>query len=241
MEGDKLIIDCHSHILPRIDDGSQSVNESMELLNMEYKQSVSRVIATPHFYASKHSVDRFLTHRQESYENLLCGLEKKEDTKYPKIVLGAEVYYFPGVGKAEHISKLCIGESNYLLLEMPFCQWDQEVYQDVTRLIEHQKLKVILAHLERYHEFQKKKEVWNEILQLPVVIQLNADSFFGWKKRKFCLDGLKKYDHVVMGSDCHNISRRPPHIEEARQVILERGNVSLLGKVDENAKRIWQA
>ena len=35
MEGDKLIIDCHSHILPRIDDGSQSVNESMELLNME--------------------------------------------------------------------------------------------------------------------------------------------------------------------------------------------------------------
>lgn len=237
---DNVITDCHCHILPRIDDGSQSVQESIALLKMEYQQEVGRVIATPHFYASKYSVERFLTHRRESYENLLCGLEK-EDRKHPEIYLGAEVYYFPGVGKAEHISKLCLGESNYLLLEMPFCQWDKEVLHDVTQLLERQKLKVILAHLERYHEFQKKKEIWNEILQLPVILQVNADSFFKWKKKKFCLDVLKKFDHVVLGSDCHNISRRPPHIEEARQIILEKGNRSMLEKLDSNAKKIWQA
>lgn len=236
-----MIIDCHSHILPRVDDGSQSVQESIELLKIEHQQGVDNVIATPHFYASKHSVERFLTHRRESYEKLMSGLEKTETSKLPKICLGAEVYYFPGVGKAEHISKVCLGESRYLLLEMPFCQWDQEVYRDVTQLLERQKLKVILAHVERYPEYQKKKEIWNEILQLPVVLQLNADSFLKWKKKKFCLDVLKKYDHVIMGSDCHNLVRRPPHIEEARQVVLEKGNKTLLDKLDDNARKIGQA
>ena len=241
MEADREIIDCHCHILPRIDDGSQSVEESIGLLKAERLQSVGKVIATPHFYASKHSVEHFLVRRQESYEKLVSEIEKKTEVSLPKLLLGAEVYYFPGIGRAKHISKVCLGDSNYLLLEMPFCQWDQEIYQDIKELMERQKLKVILAHIERYYEFQKKKEVWNEILQLPVVLQLNADDFLRWKKKKFCLDILKKKDHVIMGSDCHNLSRRPPHIEEARRFILEKGNEGMLQKMDDMAKRIWEA
>lgn len=241
MEADREIIDCHCHILPRIDDGSQSVEESIGLLKAERLQSVGKVIATPHFYASKHSVEHFLTRRQESYEKLVSGMEKETEVSFPKLLLGAEVYYFPGIGRAKHISKVCLGDSNYLLLEMPFCQWDQEIYQDIKELMERQKLKVILAHIERYYEFQKKKEVWNEILQLPVILQLNADDFLRWKKKKFCLDILKKEDHVIMGSDCHNLSRRPPHIEEARRFILEKGNAGMLQKMDDMAKRIWEA
>ena len=45
------MIDVHSHILPWIDDGSRSLEESMEMLRQEAEQGIQRVVATPHFYA----------------------------------------------------------------------------------------------------------------------------------------------------------------------------------------------
>ena len=59
------------------------------------------------------------------------------------------------------IPDLCIGDSNTVLLEMPFCQWDNAMYDDVAALIQKQKLNVVLAHIERYDKFQKDKSIWN--------------------------------------------------------------------------------
>ena len=61
-EGDDDLIDFHTHILPRIDDGSGSSQESLELLALEKEQGVDRIVFTPHFYAGKDSVENFLNH-----------------------------------------------------------------------------------------------------------------------------------------------------------------------------------
>ena len=63
-------IDFHSHILPKIDDGSRSVEESVKLLDLMAQDGVSVVAATPHFYCSKTSIHRFLDRRAEAYEKL---------------------------------------------------------------------------------------------------------------------------------------------------------------------------
>ena len=63
MIGVKIMIDFHSHILPGIDDGSQTVNETVEMLRMEKQQGCVKVIATPHFYADYDSAGRFLDNR----------------------------------------------------------------------------------------------------------------------------------------------------------------------------------
>ena len=52
-EGDDDLIDFHTHILPRIDDGSGSSQESLELLALEKEQGVDRIVFTPHFYAGR--------------------------------------------------------------------------------------------------------------------------------------------------------------------------------------------
>ena len=53
--------------------------------------------------------------------------------------------------------------TDILLLEMPFAQWTDEIYVDVKKLIEKQKLTILLAHVERYDSFQKSRKIWNQI------------------------------------------------------------------------------
>ena len=85
------------------------------------------------------------------------------------------------------IPKLCVEGTQTLLLEMPFAQWNSAIYADVEKLVRHQKLKVVLAHIERYYEFQKKKEIWDAVMELPLYRQMNAGVFLNWKR------GIKRF------------------------------------------------
>ena len=143
-EGDDDLIDFHTHILPRIDDGSGSSQESLELLAHEKEQGVDRIVFTPHFYAGKDSVENFLDRREKSYQRLLFRMEEK-GIEPPVFYKGAEVYYFAGMGKAEMVPELCIEGTNILLLEMPFAQWDKGVVEDVKFLVQKRKLTLIIA------------------------------------------------------------------------------------------------
>lgn len=64
------MIDFHSHVLPGIDDGSDCVEESLEMLHTAKNQGVSTMLATPHFYAQDVSVDHFLEKRKKAYDTL---------------------------------------------------------------------------------------------------------------------------------------------------------------------------
>lgn len=57
------MLDIHSHILPKIDDGSSSVEESLKLLRTSAEQGITEIAATPHFYASQNSPQKFLARR----------------------------------------------------------------------------------------------------------------------------------------------------------------------------------
>jgi protein-tyrosine phosphatase len=72
------VLDFHSHILPEVDDGSQSVDESILMINALAEQGIDRIVATPHFYANDESVSEFLVRRQKAYNefNTLKYLEE---------------------------------------------------------------------------------------------------------------------------------------------------------------------
>ena len=107
-EGDDDLIDFHTHILPRIDDGRQATHRNIsELLAHEKEQGVDRIVFTPHFYAGKDSVENFLDRREKSYQRLLFRMEEK-GIEPPVFYKGAEVYYFAGMGKAEMVLELCM-------------------------------------------------------------------------------------------------------------------------------------
>ena len=87
------IIDFHSHILPNIDDGSDSVETSLLMIDAMLNQGVDTVVATPHFYAHKDRIETFLQKRQNAFE----ALKKSLPNVSLNIVVGAEVAYFSGI------------------------------------------------------------------------------------------------------------------------------------------------
>lgn len=82
------MIDFHSHILPNIDDGSSGLEESLRMLQKEAKDGVTDVVVTPHYYADRYSLDRFMERRNKSFEALKNHLTEE----YPSIHIGAEVF-----------------------------------------------------------------------------------------------------------------------------------------------------
>ena len=233
--GDNFMIDFHSHVLPAIDDGSRDMEETRRLIAEGYRQGVTCQVATPHFYADRDSYHKYIGERAEKYRQMK---EELEAVEHPAFRLGAEVHYFTGIGDADILDSLCIEGTNVLLLEMPFIQWDDAICKDVKKIIEKRKLTVLLAHIERYYDFQKNKSAWKDILELPLYIQINTGSFLNRRKKKFVLKFLKKHDNVVLGSDCHNMERRPPNLAEGRQVIAEKLGEQRLEQIDELGKRI---
>jgi len=204
------MIDFHSHILPGIDDGSRSVEESLEMLDRLSKQGISKVIATPHFYADNESVAEFLARRKVAYDAL--SNELKPDM--PEILLGAEVKYYQGISHLENLKDLRIENSDLLLLEMPDCRWTEYTAKELAELSNYGSTTVVLAHIERYFEFQDI-QVFDKLLQYGILMQVNASFFLELLTRRKALKMLKNHTVQLIGSDCHGVNRRPPRIGEA--------------------------
>ena len=204
------MIDWHSHILPNFDDGSQSAEESVKLLTMQAEQGMEVVIATPHFYAEEESVEHFLERREKSFH---C-LQQELPPDMPKILLGAEVRYYPGISQLENIKSLCIEGTSLLLLEMPFSDWTEYTVREVIKLAHSGSVTVILAHVERYFSFQNKK-IWDRFRESGILMQVNASFFLEFKTKRKALQLLGNADVRFIGSDCHNVVSRPPRLGEA--------------------------
>lgn len=232
------LIDFHTHVLPGIDDGSRDLTETGRLLFEESQQDVDCVVATPHFYADRFSVERFLEERQKAFQTVLEDTQIRQQGR-PSLCVGAEVYFFPGMGRAEKLRSLCIEGTDVVLIEMPFVQWTDSVLREINEVIHKQRLQVVLAHVERYPQFQKDLRIWRQVMDLPLTIQINGGSFIkDRRRRKMCLQLLRERERVLLGSDCHNMSSRTPNLQQARQVIARKLGADALKKTDHTAEEL---
>lgn len=208
------MIDFHTHILPEMDDGSKSVEESLAMLREETRQGIKTVVLTPHFYASENSPEQFLKRRNEAWKKL----EPRLDKGMPQLYLGAEVQYFEGISQVDEISDLCIEKTRLFLLEMPFCKWSDRMISNVLELKEEQGIQVVLAHIERYLA-QQPKGICRELVRHGIAIQANASFFNHWQTRHKAMKMLRQGEIHVLGSDCHSMRNRPPNLDRAYEQI----------------------
>lgn len=197
-----------------MDDGSRSVEESLEMLDESARQGVGYVILTPHFYAGSDNPSSFLNRRSKS----LSTLKEHLDVNSPLLISGAEVQYFSGITAMEELPLLCIEKTDLLLLEMPFQKWSSRVINDVLELNSRRGLRVIIAHIERYIR-EQPDGVLDTLLLNHVLIQANAEFFVNRFSRRRALSMLKKGCIHLLGSDCHNLTSRPPMMGECIEVI----------------------
>lgn len=214
--------DFHSHILPCMDDGSRSVRESAAMLGSLADSGVERVVLTPHFYRKNENIESFLRRRQESFEKLSGDIG---GAYLPQMILGAEVYFYPSLSEDPDFGKLCIGNTDYILLELPFERFYDNFYAQFMSFINRCEHRIILAHAERYLNFGNTVEDIERLCSCGrIICQMNCDSIAeaGLLKRRRLLGMIESGLISVLGTDAHNLDSRPPRYGDAEKLIRKK-------------------
>ena len=229
-------VDFHSHILPGIDDGSVSVEESIAMLHKEAEQGITKVIAPPHFYAYKDNLDRFLERR--SYAEQLLSKELQKHSGLPKVAVGAEVHYYSGFSHSRAISNLVIEDTKYILIEMPSAPWTEEMYHELDRIYSKQGLVPIIAHIDRYISRFRTYGIPKRLAELPVLIQANAEFFVNKGTAAMAVKMLRDDGIHLLGSDCHNLTTRMPNLGDALSIIERRLGSEAIERINQYEQRV---
>ena len=205
-----LALDYHAHVLPGCDHGSDCVETSLKQLEMASDAGIKTVCATPHFYPHKESIDSFLQRREASAQLLRENLTADA----PQLQLGAEVLICDGMERLDGLSRLCRGETNELLLEMPFYQWPEAIWDTLYALCERKDIRIILAHAERY-----SPEAIEQLIRDNVPLQLNAECLTKPLHRRRYLKWIQNGSVKYLGSDIHMLGSGYRDFEKGRRLL----------------------
>ncbi len=202
------LIDLHSHILPGIDDGARSTEEALQMLEMAVADGIRVMAATPH--ASR--VDRT---KLGTAIHQLRAAAQEADLEIA-IVAGSEVRLSAQLGEQfRRGSLLTLNETRYVLVELPFeRRWSPMIHSALCALQLAGAIPII-AHAERYPAVQREPSVLVELVEMDVLIQVNAGSLLGEDGR----DSRRTAEVLVRASmahliatDAHRQDKRRPHL-----------------------------
>lgn len=171
---------------------------SLRQLQIIGSYGIKRVVATPHFYPMRDSVELFIERRTD------CArlLKKQLTENHPKIMLGAEVLVCDGIERMEGLEDLAVYGTNCILLEMPTTKWSDVTFETV-EAISKMNLLPVMAHVDRY-----KSKYVEQLLKLNVKAQLNPGAFSGFFNKKNSMKWLEEGKIVALGSDLHELDER---------------------------------
>ncbi len=232
-----MICDFHSHILPNMDDGSSSVEESIALLELEAAQGVERVVLTPHFYPQNEAPADFLERRNASAAALRGAIEGRSEL--PQLTIGAEVAYYLGMSQSEELPLLAIEGTDCILIEMPPAPWPKYVWRDLRLIREEWGLMPVIAHVDRYIRPMRTYGIPRRLEECGVLVQANANFFIRRETERMAMKLLKAGRIHLIGSDCHGLESRRPNVREAAEKIERKLGREALSRISQLEQQIF--
>lgn len=225
------MIDIHCHLLPNVDDGPTSWDDSLEMARIASQDGIQIAVTTPHWIQRT----KWEPSPNEINEKVEVLNKKLKENEIPLTIL-------PGmeVGISENLPKLVssgevltLGKSNYLLVEIPYVSLPYGIEEIIFNL------KVIgiypiLAHPERNQELQKNPKRILELVKAGAFIQVTAGSFCGHfgERAKQCVMQFARFGVVhAVASDAHSVKDRTPILTGGLKVVeqlIGREEVQLL-------------
>lgn len=187
------MIDFHAHVLPKADHGSRRLETSLKQLAQAKEVGIDTIVATPHFYFQHDTVEEFLLRRDITYKQL-----SDANTTGIKLVKAAEVTLASDLAEMPRLEALCVENTRYILLEIPNSSGASWIYDAIYKIEANRGLKPIIAHLDRYPE-----TVQQELLDMDLLIQINAEAFASFFKRKKYVNLFRSGAAHLLGSDVH--------------------------------------
>lgn len=198
--------DMHSHILPEMDDGSESVELSLKIIDKLQSQGVNNICFTPHYYSNEESIDDFTKRRQNSLGKLLPVIPSEVN-----YTVGAEVYVTSFLFNNKDLSQLCYGNSKYILCEFSFgSHFGESTMQSFYKLQGNYGLKPVLTHIERYGNLMDNERLIQQLVHDGIIIQSNVGAYDSLFKRRKLIKYIRRGYIKILGTDCHSLSRGNP-------------------------------
>ncbi|GGI28891.1 tyrosine-protein phosphatase [Pedobacter mendelii] len=195
--------DMHSHIIPGIDDGAQTLNDSLLLAKKFKALGFKKLIATPHIMAdyfrnTPDTINRGLDILRKGLHEIQLDLE----------VEAAAEYYLDETfeRKIKQKEVLTFGK-NYLLFELSYINEPQNLF-DFIKTIQNAGYKPVLAHPERYPYYYGDKETYHQIKENGCLLQLNSIAlagYYGSGAKKAAEQMVKNHLVDFIGSDMHHL------------------------------------
>ena len=210
------MIDFHNHVLPDVDDGPKTLEQSLNMLRSAAEQGITDVVNTVHFQHPKMD-DKEITY--ENIQSRVSGLQEVLDEEgiEVKLHIGAEIFYLPNL--VELISDpLCtFGNGRYMLVEFPF-HILPEGYDKILFNLVMAGVTPIIAHPERYKPIQKDLEILRKLIRSGCLVQVDGGSvigFLGRSSQKAALEIIGQRLCHVLGTDAHDDRRRNFSLRQA--------------------------
>ncbi len=208
------LVDMHNHIVPGVDDGAQTLEESMEIIEAEYREGVRKIICTPHYIRG---------HNSYSYEELdkkFGELKEAAQAKYPELemYLGNEVLYEEGIADDLRAGKIhTMAGTKYVLTEFNIRIPYTELYKGMQAVTATRK-RIIIAHVERYRCLENHMDRMRELAEMGILFQMNTEAVEGslfdestrWR-RKLLKEGVISF----LSTDTHDMVNRTPDWADA--------------------------
>lgn len=226
-------IDIHSHILQGVDDGSQSMEQSLEMLNIAAKQGIRKMILTPHNKAGHRNVSVAGIHKrlkvlQDEVNKLNIPI-----TLYP----GTEIFYRDGVVEELEEGTVCtLAGSKYVLVEFHPMEQFSYIRTAVYELVSNGYVP-ILAHIERYICLAGHLERISELIDRGALMQVNASTVtggMGYKNKQQVKKMLKAQLVHFVASDAHDSKKRSPNLADAANYLSKKYGESYASKLLHN-------
>lgn len=215
--------DMHSHLIPGIDDGSPTLDESVELVKQLQALGFSKLITTPHIMSDFY---------KNTPEIILSGLEKlrvrlKEEEINVAVEAAAEYYMDAAFASKLHEGNILTFGNKFLLFEISYINYPEN-FKDIVFQIQTHGYTPVLAHPERYPFWYGSFNEYYNIRNMGMLIQINVNSLSGYygPQAKSIAEKLVDNNMVdFIGTDTHNRK----HIEALKKTLYS----SYLAKLTE--------
>lgn len=231
-------VDMHSHILPGVDDGSQTPEETKDMLAQAWDEGIQIVVATPHYHKHRGKNDLDLIKEKLILTRKLA----KEIHPKMQICLGMEIHYEEDIPELLKDGKvISLRKSRYILIEFSPDDTFQYIINAVRKL-QMSGYSVIIAHIERYNCLQTNVSNIEYLREMGAYLQVNAGSItgaYGRSIKKLLRDIMKRELVQLVGTDAHGSKKRTPRMREAYREVVKKAGEDYANRIFiENAIKI---
>lgn len=214
-----MYCDAHCHLLPRMDNGPITAEESAAMLKVMEEAGTCQAVIVSHFDPQSETVNAYLKRRRARIKELRRAISIHLSRSI-QMRFAAQVPLQPGISRHPQLMQLCVEGTNLLPIEMPYNWIERWMLSDLTTIMQKRKITPVICHVERYAMTYSERD-FMMLTSLPkTLFQISTAALTDATTMEKFRDLLQDGSRLILGSNAHGLMRRPP-VTVARQIQID--------------------